>query len=119
MTGEWTTDTRLQHFNTIYRNIVGHIMLCIFGQPVEMCCDLPSVVGQRLKMVKFLYNICGCCMMLFMYSFGQDCATMLQSSIRTSSPFNIQHVTTPHNRVVKCVQLVCSQQCAICCVQML
>ena len=44
---------RSQHFNATYRNIIGCNMLRAFGHPVATCCDMLSVFGSNLKMVKF------------------------------------------------------------------
>ena len=44
---------RSQHANATYRNIVGRNMLCAFGHRVATRCDMLSVVGSSLKMVKF------------------------------------------------------------------
>ena len=42
-----------QHFNPIYRNIVGGNILLVFGHPLVKCYDMRSAVGSSLKIVKF------------------------------------------------------------------
>ena len=106
-----------QHFNSTYRNIVRRNMLHAFGDPVATCCDMLGLLTQIWKWSNFSCDIWGCCMML--WSFGQVRATMLRPSMRTSSIFNTQHVTTCCNRVAKRVQHVAPNNVAVCCVQML
>ena len=101
---EYSPAKRSQPFNATYCNTVERNMLRAIGQHVATCCNRLGVIGSRLKIVKFLCNIRGCCVRL--YAFGEVRATFLH---RTRAPVRFAAPTTYRNTS----QQDCALQCCV------
>ena len=110
---------RSQHFNAAtYPNIVGYNMLCAFGHPVAMCCDMLRHVGccwlkfenGQIFYATFL-DVAWCCSRLARLV-QQSCWSWACALVRFSTP----NMSTPRNRVAERVQHVAPNNVANCCV---
>ena len=94
-------------------NIVGYNMLSAFGHPLQRVAICWVLLAQEWKWFNFTCNICGCCMMLHLFS--QVSVTVFHQGMHTSLIGNTQHVATCWNRVAKHVQHVIPNNIALCC----